>query len=219
MSTPATVKVCFDTTVLCAAIRKPNGLAMRLLTLARLGLIEAVMTEEVVAEWRRNCRTGIRGVVYPDDIVERFAELLEPLLSPASIQPVDISRAMSPLHPISSAGEITIVQTPHGQAKLQTFLLNGHTLALKDIHDLHVVRAALQQGCDYLCSRNTKDLPDGLRLDDLEIMTPQRLLPLVLALDEPDADDDLNDAREALAEAKEHGTITLTDLKSELYLE
>jgi hypothetical protein len=40
----------------------------------------------------------------------------------------------------------------------------GRILALKDIHDFHVVIAALRYRCDYVCTYNHRDLPDGLRI-------------------------------------------------------
>lgn len=106
------VKVFFDTTVLCSAIRSPFGLCMGLLDLALAGFIEPVITQEVVAEFDRNCRIGIRGKVYVDQEIADFCQVLAPLLSAEMIQRVAMGRAQAPLFPILEAGTIRIVQPP-----------------------------------------------------------------------------------------------------------
>lgn len=102
-----------------------------------------------------------------------------PLLSPEMLFRVDIGRAMSPLHPITDAAGVTIVQA---QPNTRSSMLDDRVFGLMDIGDLHVVRAALQEQCDYLCTYNFRDLSDGLRIGKLEVIRPERLLPLVKAL-------------------------------------
>lgn len=179
MRQPGPLKVLFDTTTLCAAIHAPTGLSMTLLEASRIGLVEAVITHDVITEWVRHCRRGFGGDVYSDDDVAAFCELLAPLLSPEMLLRVDIGRAMSPLHPITDAAGVTIIQA---QPNTRSSMLDDRVFGLKDINDLHVVRAALQEQCDYLCTYNFRDLPDGLRIGKLEVIRPERLLPLVMAL-------------------------------------
>jgi hypothetical protein len=181
MKRPATVRVLFDTTTLCAAIQSPFGLSMALLDFARIGSITGVVTQEVIGEWVRKCRLGIGSRHYNDQDIAEFCELLDPLLAAEMLLRVDIGRAMSPLHPITKAAGVTIVQA---QPNTRSSMIEDRVFGLKDIGDLHVVRAALQESCDYLCSYNGNDLPDGLRIGKLEVIRPERLLPLIRVMDD-----------------------------------
>jgi len=61
-------KVLFDTTVLCGAFLNPGrgGLCMALLEFARIGVVEPVFTQEVVAEWGRLAKSGqLDGITWP----------------------------------------------------------------------------------------------------------------------------------------------------------
>jgi hypothetical protein len=179
MQQPALVKALFDTTTLCAAIQRPTGLSMQLLEASRLGRLEPVFSQDIIAEWVRHCRRGFSGDVYSDDDIAAFCELLEPILSPDLLSRVEIGRAMSPLYPIADVAGVTILQA---QPNTRSSMLGERVFGLKDIGDQHVVRAALQEGCNYLCTYNFRDLPDGLIIGELEVIRPERLLPLVMAL-------------------------------------
>ena len=176
---PSVVRVFFDTTVLCSAILSPGGLCMRLLALAQAGILQAVITQEVVAEFDRNCRLGFGDIVFDDDDIGGFCALLSPVLDLAMIRAVAVGRAMAPVFPILSVGAVRIVQVPAGMPEVVSQMLDEGTLALKDPFDLHVVAAALANGCGYLCTSNGRDLPDGLRVGGLEVIRPERLHRLV----------------------------------------
>ena len=174
------VRVLFDTTVLCAAIRNPRGLNMGLLKLALVGLIEPVITQEVVAEWVGNCRAGLGGVAITEEDLDAFCDLMEPMLSEPMIARVRMGRAMGPLEPITETAGALIIQAPIGHEQ-QTQVINDQVLALKDPHDRHIVVAALQDACDCICTANTRDFPDGMRFNKLEFITPKRLYHALLA--------------------------------------
>lgn len=144
---PLTVRVLFDTTVLCSAILNLDGLCMHLLELAHAAVIEPVITREVVAEFDRNCRRGIGGIVFDDGDIAGFCALLSPILDLEMIRGVALGRAMAPLYPMLDAGPVRIVQAPVATPALVTRMLDEHTLALKDPFDLHVVAAAVANGC------------------------------------------------------------------------
>lgn len=177
-------RVLFDATTLCSATLSPAGIDMALLQLARPrgghALLEAVLTTEVVAEWVSNCRRGfmVRGqqVVIEEDMIDAFCDLLTPLLSQELVAQVRTGRAAAPMYPVQHEGGIRIVQVPRGFAHAKSRMLDAGTLALKDIFDFHVVASALRHRCDFLCTYNSKDLPDGLRIGTrLEIIRPERL--------------------------------------------
>lgn len=169
------VRVFFDTTVLCSAILNLDGLCMRLLEWAQVGVLKGIITTEVVAEFDRNCRIGLGGHRLDDEDIAEFCALLSPLLDLAEIRQGEVGRAMGPTRPILDAGLVRIIQAPIGLPAVVTQMLDAGTLALKDPFDLHVVAAALADDCRFLCSLNTRDLPDGLIVDTLEFIKPERL--------------------------------------------
>lgn len=172
-------KVLLDTTTLCAAMRNPGGSGLKLLRLGLLGLFEPIVTEEIIAEWVRNCRKGLgQGrlkVTFTESDLDAFCEALEPMLSDEMVSRVRIGRAASPLYPVRQEGGLKVIQMPLGQPTAGSRMLDATTLGLKDIGDFHVVEAALRYHCDYLCTRNTKDFADGLRFGPIEVITPERL--------------------------------------------
>jgi predicted nucleic acid-binding protein len=58
-------------------------------------------------------------------------------------------------------------------------MIDTGTLALKDPFDLHVIAAALTDGCHYLCTSNSRDFPDGLVVGTVEVIRPERLRQLI----------------------------------------
>lgn len=179
------MKVLIDTTVLCAAMRKPDGLCMELLQLARIDAFEPILSEEIVAEWVRNCRRGLgRGratTVFTEEDLDDFCRLLEPLLNDENVARVRIGRAASPAYPIRQEEGYTLIQVPMGAQSPASGMLDPQTIGIKDIGDVHVVEAALRYGCSYLCTANVRDFPDGLRLADaIEVIRPERLLRLLV---------------------------------------
>lgn len=178
------LRVLFDTTTLCSAFLNPAGTDMALLQMARSGLIEPVISQEVVSEFIANCRKGFviggKLVTFDEDFIDAFFELLEPLLDIANLARLRVGRAAGPLYPLREEGGVWIVQVPRQLAHTRTHMRGGRILALKDIHDFHVVIAALRYRCDYVCTYNHRDLPDGLRIGSrLEIAKPERLLRLL----------------------------------------
>lgn len=180
------IRVLFDATALCSAFISPGGTDMALLQLARANFFTPVITGEVVAEFVRNCRKGFvagsRRVTVEEDDIDAFFEILEPLLAPDNLMHVRIGRAAAPAYPIRAVGGLWLVQVPQRMARAQTHLRGARVLALKDIYDFHVVHAALATRCDFICTYNSRDLPDGLRIGSrLEIIKPERLHRLLVS--------------------------------------
>ena len=172
-------RILFDTTVLCSAIRNPGQSNYRLLVLAQAGIVEAVFTDEIIAEWLRNCYRGLGGLRFNAADIEAFCDSLAPMLEPSRIRRI-APRIQAYLYPIKEVLNMRLVQVPMGLAHSGTQMLDANTLGLGDVGDFHVVNAALGYGCRYLCSSNGRDLPDGLQIgSDLEIVTPGRLLTLL----------------------------------------
>jgi predicted nucleic acid-binding protein len=178
---PPNARVLVDTTVLCSAIPSPDGRCMQLLELAHAGIFEPVITLEVIAEFDRNCRVGFGSIVIDDGDIAEFCALLSPLLDLIMIRGAKVGRAMGPTLPILGVGPVRIVQVPARIPAAVTRMLDAGTLALKDPFDLHVVAAALANQCHYLCTSNTRDLPDALMVGELEFIKPERLHRLVQA--------------------------------------
>lgn len=178
-TTDVAPKVLLDTTTLCAAMRNPGGSGMKLLRLGLLGLFEPIVTEEIIAEWVRNCRKGLgQGklkITFTENDLDAFCEALEPVLSDEMVARVRIGRAASPLYPVRQEGGLKVIQMPLGQPAAGSRMLDDITLGLKDVGDFHVVEAALRYQCDYLCTRNTKDFADGLQFGPVEVITPESL--------------------------------------------
>ncbi len=180
------IRILFDTTVLCGATLNPFGVDMKLLQMARElapeARIEPIITQQVVAEWEKNCRLGFKRsggppFVVPESVMDRFAELLTPLLSPEMIATVALGRFEAPLYPVRRHSRLDVIQLPIKGMKPQKSQMAGSgTFALTDIFDFHVVDAALLYECAYICTYNQRDLPDGLKIGDkLEVIRPERL--------------------------------------------
>lgn len=180
------IRVLFDATSLCSATLSPGGIDMKLLLMARgfreNSRIEAVITQQIVAEWERNCRMGFARrngppLVVSEAAIDRFVELLEPLLSREAIATVRIGRFESPLYPVRRYSRLNLIQLPVKGVKPQkSQMLDQTTFGLTDIFDFHVVDAAIAHDCDFICTYNQHDLPDGLVIGDrLEIIRPERL--------------------------------------------
>ena len=155
---------------------------MDLLELARIGVIEPIFTQEVVAEWERVAKEGrLDGIRYEDADLVAFCDLVAPLLSVETLAQVRLGRAQVPGIPIATAGRAQII-TQHpktGQATTETHVRDERTLVLKDPADAHLFQVALDLGCDYLCTSNTKDLPEGLVIGPVRCITPESLMTLL----------------------------------------
>ena len=157
---------------------------MRLLGFGLLGLFEPIVTEEIVAEWVRNCRAGLGDgrtkVEFTEAQLDAFCESLAPMFSPETVARVCVGRAESPLYPVRLEGDVRMIQMPIGTPGGESRMLDATTIAIKDIGDVHVVEAALRYGCAYLCTSNAKDFPEGLSIAGrVEVVRPQRLLRLL----------------------------------------
>lgn len=178
-------KVLFDTTVLCGAFLDPapGALCMALLEFARLGIIDPIFTQEVVAEWVRNAKSGrLGGIRYDDEDLDAFCDLIEPLLSIEALEQVRIGRYQVPLHAIAKVGKGFQLITQHptrGYAHTITHMRDARTAILKDPADAHLFQVALDLECDFVCSSNIKDLPQGLAIGKLRCMTPESLMALI----------------------------------------
>jgi hypothetical protein len=81
---------------------------MALLQMARSGLIEPVISQEVASEFIANCRKGFviggKLVTFDEDFIDAFFELLEPLLDIANLARLRVGRAAGPLYPLREEG-------------------------------------------------------------------------------------------------------------------
>lgn len=173
-------RVVFDTTTLSGAFLRPSpdGLCMALLLMARIGVIEPIITQEVVMEWRRIASEGrLDGIRYPDEILDEFVDLLDPLLANERLKPLQAGRVQVPLYPLLEKAGIRIVtQHPTHSAKIGLHMRGKRTLVMKDPFDTHLVEAALTYGVHYLCTSNTKDFPDGIQIGPFICVTPESLM-------------------------------------------
>jgi hypothetical protein len=174
------VRVCFDATVLCGALRKPAGHNFRLLELAADGaLIDGFTTEVAGMEFVRNALAGLGGVRYDIEVIEEFLDAFDPLFHPDNIAFSPIGRSLTRetwLHsrPI---GEVVYHLTGRTQEDLLANLPEQLRVVVGkfDAYDVHVVAAAVASGADVICSSNRRHLPEGQLAGELRIIGPGRL--------------------------------------------
>jgi predicted nucleic acid-binding protein len=169
--------VALDPNVLAAAFLSPTGLSRRLLVLALLGEFEAIITTEVLAELDRHCRRGFKGRVPTDEQISRFRAALHPLLEQMELLPGPVGRAVSEGgHVINIENRITLRAHPGGHGGKRLEVVSAREVLMRDMGDAHLLAAAIAYGCRYLCSWNTADFPPGLKIGELELITPEGLL-------------------------------------------
>jgi hypothetical protein len=174
------VLVCFDATVLCAAIRKPTGQNFKLLELAADGAALNGFTTDVAGmEFVRNALDGLSGVVYDVSQIERFLDYFAPLFNPDNVEPSPIGRALpkqTSLHnrPI---GELVYELTGRTHTELLADLPQQLRLVASefDAFDVHLVAAAAARGADVICIANRAHLPEGSLAGGIEVIGPGRL--------------------------------------------
>lgn len=102
--------------------------------------------------------------------------------------PGPIGRAAGEGAPLINVDNEVIIRAHPGAAQgKRTEVVSGREILLRDMGDAHLMAAALQYGCRYLCSWNTKDFPPGLRVGHLEAITPEGLLAVLEDSDQPPA--------------------------------
>ncbi len=172
--------VCFDATVLCAAIRKPTGCNFKLLEFAADGAVLRGFTTDVAGmEFVRNALEGLGGVTYEMPQIERFLDRFAPLFNPDNVQPSPIGRALpaqTALHnrPI---GEVVYELTGRSREQLLADLPAQLRLIASefDAFDIHLLAATVQREASAICSANRSHLPEGPLAGGIEVIGPGRL--------------------------------------------
>jgi hypothetical protein len=174
------VLVCFDATVLCAAIRKPTGYNFKLLELAADGSVLSGFTTDVAGmEFVRNALEGLGGVTYEMSQIERFLDHFAPLFNPDNVQPSPIGRALpaqTALHN-RAIGEVVYELTGRSREQLLADLPAQLRLIASefDAFDIHLLAGAVQRGASVICSANRAHLPEGPLAGGIEVIGPGRL--------------------------------------------
>jgi predicted nucleic acid-binding protein len=174
------VRVCFDATVLCGALRKPTGRNFRLLELAAEGvLIDGFTTEVAGMEFVCNALAGLGGVRYDIEVIEEFLDAFDPLFHPDNVALSPIGRSLTRetwLHnrPI---GEVVYHLTGRTREDLLADLPSQLRVVAGefDAYDVHLVAAAVASAADVICSSNRRHLPEGKLAGELQIIGPGRL--------------------------------------------
>jgi predicted nucleic acid-binding protein len=165
------VRVFFDATVWCGAIIRPQGANAKLLSLAAVGgPLKGFTSDVVLLEFYRHAVDGTLSQTFEADEVKDYIEAHGPLLDVAQ---APIGRALpqrTDLHHLA-IGEIVYELTGQTRQDLLDQLPGQPTLPQFDIHDLHVVAAAVQCGADAICSSDPIFVPIG----DLAIFKPGQL--------------------------------------------
>lgn len=172
--------VCFDATVLCAALRRPAGPNFRLLRLAADGVVIDGFTTEVAGmEFMRNALAGLGGVSFTIEAIEEFLDSFGPLFDTDNVATSPIGRSLTSqtwLHnkPI---GELVY----HLTGRTREELLDALPEQLRvvsggfDAHDVHLVAAAVERGAHVICTANRRHMPEGPLAGGIEIVGPGRL--------------------------------------------
>jgi hypothetical protein len=174
------VLVCFDATVLCAAIRKPTGYNFKLLEFVADGAVLRGFTTDIAGmEFVRNALDGLSGVTYDMPQIERFLDHFSPLFNQDNVQSSPIGRALpaqAALHnrPI---GEVVYKLTGHTRQKLLADLPDQLRLIASefDAFDVHLLAAAAARDADVICSANRAHLPEGPLAGGIDVIGPGRL--------------------------------------------
>ncbi|MDI6817631.1 MAG: PIN domain-containing protein [Actinomycetota bacterium] len=159
-------RILLDTTVLCGALVQPNSINFKLLMLARAAsFYEPIISEVVVVEFIKHCRLGIGGITYSEEEIDRFWNVVTPLLEPESIERISIGRRYAEyvkfyVKPIE---EVVYELTGRNHSELlDAARASGLKYCDIDSHDLHLLVAAVEHLCDYLCTANVNDRPEGI---------------------------------------------------------
>lgn len=167
------MKVFFDATVLAGALINPTGPNARLLELASMGGPLRGGTSDVVGlEFLRHAVEGnLGGVRYDLSDIQAFFDAYAPLFE---VTQAPIGRALpqrTDLHNLA-IGEIVFHLAGETRDSLLTNLAHQPTLTEFDVHDLHVVAAAVQVGADAIC---TTDGDFQGPIGNIAIYRPQQL--------------------------------------------
>lgn len=178
--------VAIDANILFAALISSRGASRQLLELAVAGVYQPVVTAEVLAEFDRHCRVGFKGRPLTDAEVQAFRAAIHPLLEYEEVVPGAIGRAATEgAHLVNVDNRLVIRAAPlpdpraRGEGK-QTRRVDDVNVDLKDMGDAHVLASAVYYRCNYLCSANSKDFPEGLEVAGVQVVTPRTLLTTLL---------------------------------------
>lgn len=177
-------RVAIDANVLFAALLSPAGGSRTLLQLATAGIFQPIITSEVLAEFDRHCRRGFRGRVITDEETTAFRLAIHPLLEHEEVPPGAIGRAATEHAPVVNIDNRLVLrrapeQTVRGESP-QTRQLDAVNAQLRDMGDAHVLASAVRYGCQYLCTANIRDFPEGEEVGGVQFILPGTLLGLLL---------------------------------------
>jgi predicted nucleic acid-binding protein len=146
------LKVFFDANVWCRAILNPAGLDADLLDLAAQGgPLRGVTSDAVLLEFFRHATGGTLPQVYSPDDVWAYITSHDPLFE---VGQAPIGRSLpdrTDLHNLPLS-EIVYELTGRTRSDLLTEVGRGTTLPEFDVHDLHVLAAAVDAEADAICS-------------------------------------------------------------------
>lgn len=181
--------VAIDANILFAALLSSRGASRRLLALAATGIFQPIITAEVLAEFDRNCRLGFKGRIISDLELQAFRAAIHPLLEYEEIVPGAVGRGTTEhAHLVNIENRVVIREAPppdpgvRGEVR-ETRQMDEVNINLRDMGDAHVLASAVRYRCDYLCTANTRDFPEGLTVAGVRTITPGALLDILLEED------------------------------------
>lgn len=186
-----------DANVLLRALYRPTSSSAALLRLAEdRATLRVTASDVILWEVLRHAHDGLKGpggrrLILSTERINQFMwKALIPLLPAGAVPRASVSRFPEPRDARwwnRPALEVVQELTGHTSEELQTqveaSLRAGgasEPLAPRQAKDLHVMVAAVEQGCDVLCTLNVRDFPE--RLGRVRALEPRALWQLVTGL-------------------------------------
>lgn len=173
-----TPKAMLDTTVMCGAIRSPEGINEKILLLARANILfTPVISKVCLLEFKRNALKGLGNVVYSPLEVDRYINaIIDPILeeNPAVNSVVgrySIETVLRENRPLKDVLEELSGYTIHEVDDLAASQELSEPLHKFDQDDFHVWATAIQTGCNYIVTANSKRFPK--RIGHIERIHPR----------------------------------------------
>ncbi|HEU5138458.1 MAG TPA: PIN domain-containing protein [Bacillales bacterium] len=179
-------KVFLDTTVLCGALRKPEGLQSDLLEFAGTSVIlQPIISQVCLLEFYRNALNGLGNLIYSDQEIRLFLnEYIDPILD--GVSPVNsvvgrysIETILRENRPI---GEVLIELSGCTSEQARQIVEQqemSEPLHQFDQNDFHVWVTAIQADCRYIVTSNTHRFP--AKIGSIERIHPLDFYKLVSA--------------------------------------
>ncbi|HET7578156.1 MAG TPA: PIN domain-containing protein, partial [Bacillales bacterium] len=154
-------KVFLDTTILCGALRKPEGLQSNLLEFAGTSIIfQPVISRVCLLEFYRNALNGLGNLVYSDQEIRLFLnEYIDPILNGVSptnsvVGRYSIETVLRENRPI---GEVLIELSGCTTEQARQIIKQqemDEPLHQFDQNDFHIWVTAIQAECRYIVTSN-----------------------------------------------------------------